>query len=90
MKKTLFVIAIAGMACLVACGPSAEQKAAMQKAKDDSVAAVHRTDSLNMVAKKQHMDDSIKAAQMKADSASKPAEDAKGDKKMDKKMDKKK
>lgn len=87
MKKTLFVITIAGMACLVACGPSAEQKAAVEKAKADSVAAVHRADSMAMVAKKQHADDSIKAAQMKADSASKPAEDAKA---ADKKMDKKK
>ncbi len=81
MKKTLFIVAIAGMASLVACGPSAEQKAAAEKAKADSVAAAHRADSLAMAAKKQHMDDSIKAASMKADS-SKPAE---GEKKEEKK-----
>ena len=56
------------MACLVACGPSAEQKAAAEKAKSDSVAAVQRADSMAMASKKQHMDDSIKAATVKADS----------------------
>ena len=83
MKKTLFIVSIAGMACLVACGPSAEQKAAAEKAKADSIAAAHRADSLAQAAKKMHMDDSIKAAQMKA--AADSAKPADGDKKDEKK-----
>jgi hypothetical protein len=74
MKKLLFIVAIAGVASLIACGPSAEQKAAMEKAKADSVAAAHSKDSLMQASKKQHMDDSIKAAQMKVADTTKPAE----------------
>ena len=40
MKKTLTLIALAGMFSFYACGPSAEQKAAAEKAKQDSIAAV--------------------------------------------------
>ncbi len=75
------IVSLAGMAFLVACGPSAEQKAAMEKAKADSVAAVKRADSLAMAAKKQHMDDSIKAAQAKAAADSTKPADKKDDKK---------
>jgi hypothetical protein len=39
MKKVLTLIAIAAMSTLVACGPSAEEKAAAEKAKQDSIAA---------------------------------------------------
>lgn len=82
MRKTLLFVSIAGMACLVACGPSAEQKAAAEKAKADSIAAAHRADSLAQAAKKMHMDDSIKAAQMKAAADTvKPMEDKKDEKK---------
>jgi len=84
MKKTLSILTIAGMAFLVACGPSAEQKAAAEKAKTDSLDAIKRTDSLNMVAKKQKMDDSIKQVQAKAaadSAAAKPADDKKDEKK---------
>ncbi len=83
MKKSLSIVAIAGMAFLVACGPSAEQKAAAEKAKADSVKAAHSADSLMQASKKQHMDDSIKAVQAKAaaDSAAKPADDKKEEKK---------
>jgi len=83
MKKTLLFASIAGMACLIACGPSADQKAAAEKAKADSVAAAHRADSLAQVAKKMKMDDSIKNAQMKA--AADSAKPAEGDKKDEKK-----
>lgn len=76
MKKTLFILSIAGMASLVACGPSADQKAAAEKAKTDSMAAAHRADSLAMAAKQQHMQDSAKAAQMKADTTKKAAGDS--------------
>jgi hypothetical protein len=87
MKKTLIFASIAGMACLVACGPSAEQKAAAEKAKADSVAAAHRQDSLAMVAKQMKMQDSLKNVQMKmaADSAAAAAKPAEGDKKDEKK-----
>ena len=84
MKKTLSILSIAGMAFLVACGPSAEQKAAAEKAKADSIAAANRADSLAKAAKKMHMDDSIKQAQAKAaadSAASKPADDKKDAKK---------
>ncbi len=39
MKKVLSLIAIAAMTTLVACGPSAEEKAAAEKVKQDSIAA---------------------------------------------------
>ena len=39
MKKVLSLVAIAAMTTLVACGPSAEEKAATEKAKQDSIAA---------------------------------------------------
>ena len=39
MKKVLSLIAIAAMTTLVACGPSAEEKAAAEKAKQDSIVA---------------------------------------------------
>ena len=40
MKKIASVLFIGGMLALVACGPSAEEKAAMEKARLDSIAAV--------------------------------------------------
>ena len=42
MKKVLSIVAIAAMTALVACGPSAEEKAKMEadlKAKADSITA---------------------------------------------------
>lgn len=75
MKKTLFILSIAGMASLMACGSGADQKAA-EKAKADSMAAAHRADSLAQASKKQKMDDSMKAAQMKADTTKKAAGDS--------------
>ena len=42
MKKLLSILVIAGMASLVACGPSAEEIAAKEKAKQDSIAAVQK------------------------------------------------
>ena len=38
MKKLLTLVAVAGMFTFVACGPSAEQTAAAEKAKADSIA----------------------------------------------------
>jgi protein involved in sex pheromone biosynthesis len=38
MKKVLSTLAVAGIIALVACGPSAEEKAAAEKAMQDSIA----------------------------------------------------
>jgi type II secretory pathway component PulJ len=40
MKKILSLIVLGGFAVLVACGPSAEEKAAAEKARQDSINAV--------------------------------------------------
>jgi outer membrane biogenesis lipoprotein LolB len=81
MKKLLFFVPVVATLFLVACGSGTDQKAAMDKAKNDSIAAAKHTDSLtaaaSMAAKQQRMNDSTKAA--KADSG-KPAE-SNGDKK---------
>ncbi|MCC6690585.1 MAG: hypothetical protein IT235_03550 [Bacteroidia bacterium] len=42
MKKSLTIAAFAGMLAVVACGPSAEEKAAIEKAKQDSITAVEK------------------------------------------------
>ena len=42
MKKVLFTLLAAGFITLVACGPSAEEKAAAEKAMQDSIAAAEQ------------------------------------------------
>ena len=42
MKKIFSLALVAAIATLVSCGPSAEEKAAMEKAKQDSIAAVQK------------------------------------------------
>ncbi len=73
MKKVLSIIAIAAVsATFVACGPSAEELAAQEKAKADSLAQVAAADStriadsLAIIAKA--AEDSIAREQAKADS----------------------
>ena len=39
MKKVLSILLAAGFVAIVACGPSAEEKAAAEKAVQDSIAA---------------------------------------------------
>jgi len=39
MKKVLSIALVAGMFAIYSCGPSAEDKAAAEKAKNDSIAA---------------------------------------------------
>jgi len=72
MKKFLTLIAVAGIFTFVACGPSAEQKAAAEKAKADSIA---KADSMNRAQQASMMkakSDSIaKAAASKSDSTKK-------------------
>lgn len=65
------MILAAGMLAFVACGPSAEEKAAAEKAKQDSVAAAQKMvdDSIaaaNAAAAQQAMQDSINMAMEKA------------------------
>jgi hypothetical protein len=70
MKKLLSLVVVAGLAALVACGPSAEEKAAAEKAKQDSIAKVE---------KEKAMQDSIAAADLmkaKEDSIAKAKQDS--------------
>jgi len=43
MKKVFSTLMIAGMFAIYACGPSAEEKAAAEKATQDSIAAAQAT-----------------------------------------------
>lgn len=82
MKKLFSLLVIAGMLAVVACGPSAEEKAAKEKAKqdsiaaaqkaiDDSIAAVAKADSIAAAEKAKRIEDSI-AALPKAKGGTKP------------------
>jgi len=83
MKKVLSLLLVAGMATIVSCGPSAEEKAAAEKAIQDSIANVAQmqADSLAAVemaaqeaaaAAEKMVADSIAAAAEAAASAKKP------------------
>lgn len=79
MKKVLSLIIISGFAALIACGPSAEEKAAAEKARQDSINAVMaqmEADSLAAVEMEKAKMDSINNA-MIADSIAKAEEAAK-------------
>jgi hypothetical protein len=71
MKKLLSVILISGMFAIVACGPSAQEKADAEKRMQDSIAQV-AADSMkkamedSMAMAQKMMQDSISAANMKA------------------------
>ncbi len=83
MKKILSLILVAGFATLIACGPSAEEKAAAEKARQDSINAVMAqmaADSMAAVQaamEKAHADSVAMAMQAdsiaKAQAAKKPA-----------------
>lgn len=60
MKKLLTLVAVATLG-LVACGPSAEEKAAAEKAKQDSIAAVEAEAAAAAAAEEQRVADSVKA-----------------------------
>jgi hypothetical protein len=66
MKKLLSLLVIAGMAALVACGPSAEELAKKDQAKKDSIAKVKQdsTDQANLLKAKE--DSTIAANKAKA------------------------
>ncbi|MGQ0826770.1 MAG: hypothetical protein ACT4ON_00090 [Bacteroidota bacterium] len=61
MKKLFTLVAVAGMFTFVACGPSAEEKAAAEKAKQDSIAAVEAAKAAEEAAKAQATADSTAA-----------------------------
>ena len=71
MKKVLSIIAIAGMFAFVACGPSAEEKAKMEQAKQDSIAASEAANAEMEAAKAQATADSMAAASAAADTTKK-------------------
>jgi hypothetical protein len=64
MKKILGLALIAGMFAFTACGPSAEEKAAAEKAMQDSIAAADAQKAAEEEAARaeQAMQDSIAAA----------------------------
>lgn len=71
MKKLVSLILVAGMALFYACGPSAEEKEAAEKARQDSIAYAEKAiqDSIaaaEQAAKDKAMQDSIMAAEMAA------------------------
>lgn len=80
MKKVLTLVAVAGMFSFTACGPSAEEIAAKEKAKQDSIAAVEAAKTAEEAAKAEAeakakaTQDSIAAAEKAA--AEKAAEEA--------------
>lgn len=78
MKKLASLLLVAGMTAFFACGPSAEEKAAIEKAKQDSIAAAEKAvqDSIDMAVEKAKTDS---IAQAQADSIA--AAEAKGKKK---------
>ncbi len=60
MKKVILsVFAISSMMAFVACGPSAEQKAAAEKAMQDSIAATEAASAEAEAAKMQAEQDSL-------------------------------
>lgn len=71
MKKVLSIIAIAGMFAFVACGPSAEEKAKMEQAKQDSIAASEAANAEMEAAKAQATADSMAAAAAATDTTKK-------------------
>ena len=87
MKKLFTLVAVAGMFTFVACGPSAEEKAAKEKAQQDSIAAVEAAKAAEEAAKAQSIADSTakygeaQAAKQKAmDDSIAAAKDKKGGK----------
>ncbi len=70
MKKNILTIIASGVVLLSACGPSAEEKAAAEKHRQDSIAEAQRIAEEAMMAEQQRVQDSIAAVieQMRQDS----------------------
>lgn len=72
MKKFASIVAVVGAFAFIACGPSAEQKAAMEKAKADSAKAADSIKQAQQAAMmKAKQDSMMKAAASKGDSMKK-------------------
>lgn len=65
MKKNFLVLIASGVVLLSACGPSAEEKAAAEKATQDSIAAVEKAYQDSIAMAQQAAQDSINAAMEK-------------------------
>jgi len=76
MKKLLTLVAVAGMFTFVACGPSAEEKAAKEKAQQDSIAAVEAAKAAEEAAKAQATADSTAAYAAAAEAKAKATQDS--------------
>ena len=76
MKKLFTLVAVASISALVACGPSAEEKAAMEKAKQDSIAAVEAANAAAQAAEAQRIQDSTTAANAAAEAEAKRIADS--------------
>lgn len=61
MKKVLSTVFVAGMLAFIACGPSADEKAADEKAAADSAAAAEQ--AVKAAAEQQTMQDSVNMMQ---------------------------
>ena len=76
MKKLFTLVAVAGMFTFSSCGPSAEQKAAAEKAKQDSIAAVEAANAAAEAAKAQAAADSTAAFTAAEEAKAKAAADS--------------
>lgn len=76
MKKVLTLVAVAGMFSFVACGPSAEEIAAKEKAKQDSIAAVEAAKAAEEAAKAQAAADSTAAYAAAEEAKAKATQDS--------------
>ena len=85
MKKVLSIALFAGIVAFYACGPSAEEKAKMEQAKQDSIAAVQKMYDDSVAAANAAMEkakqDSMSMAMQKAHDDSVAAASAKKGKK---------
>jgi hypothetical protein len=79
MKKVLSLVVLGGMFAFYACGPSAEEKAKMEQAKQDSIAAMQAADAAKAAASADSVAKATEAAKAAAtaDSLAKAAETAK-------------
>jgi hypothetical protein len=76
MKKVFTLVAIASMSTLVSCGPSAEEKAAKEKATQDSIAAVEAAKAAEEAAKAQAIADSTAAYTAAEEAKAKATQDS--------------
>jgi len=76
MKKAFTLVAVASISALVACGPSAAEKEAAEKAKRDSIAAYDSTQAAASAAKEKAVADSTAAYNAAEEAKAKAAADS--------------